>query len=75
VLVFIPAERRGRGGSHAVVDTYTAPPPQTFVGAKPAGWTRWVLDMLGYDPDTDTVDDLFPGSGAVAAEVAQGVLL
>jgi hypothetical protein len=31
--------------------------------------------MLGYDPDTDTVDDLFGGSGAVAAEIAQGVLL
>jgi hypothetical protein len=31
--------------------------------------------MLGYDPETDTVDDLFHGSGAVAREIAQGVLL
>jgi hypothetical protein len=46
-----------------------------FAGAKPRAWTRWVLDMLGYDPEIDTVDDLFHGSGAVAAEVAQGVLL
>jgi hypothetical protein len=46
-----------------------------FAGAKPPQWTRWVLDMLGYDPETDTVDDLFHGSGAVAAEIAQGVLL
>jgi hypothetical protein len=46
-----------------------------FAGAKPRAWTRWVLDMLGYDPDEDTVDDLFHGSGAVAAEIAQGVLL
>lgn len=46
-----------------------------FPGAKPPAWTRWVLDMLGYDPEQDTVDDLFPGSGAVARELAQGVLL
>lgn len=47
---------------------------RAFVGAKPAPWTRWVLDMLGYQSG-DTVADLFAGSGAVAAEVAQGVLL
>jgi hypothetical protein len=46
-----------------------------FAGAKPPAWTRWMLDMLGYDAETDTVDDLFAGSGAVAAEIAQGVLL
>lgn len=46
-----------------------------YAGMKPPQWTRWVLDMLGYNPDTDTVDDLFPGSGAVGAEVAQGTLL
>jgi hypothetical protein len=33
-----------------------------------------VLDALGYDAETDTVDDLFPGSGSVSAAVAQGVL-
>jgi len=44
-------------------------------GAKPRAWTRWVLDMLGYDPDVDTVDDLFGGSGAVTAEINQGTLL
>ena len=47
----------------------------TYVGQKPPAWTRWVLTMLGYDPDVDTVDDLFPGSGAVTNEIAQGVLL
>lgn len=41
-----------------------------FAGAKPSEWTRWVLDMLGYQ-DGDTVDDLFPGSGAVSATAAQ----
>jgi hypothetical protein len=30
---------------------------------------------MGYDPETDTVDDLFGGSGAVQAEINQGVLL
>jgi hypothetical protein len=45
------------------------------MGAKPQAWTRWVLDMLGYNPETDTVDDLFPGSGAIQKELNQGVLL
>jgi hypothetical protein len=77
VLVFIPPARRGRGrGAPYVYDTLTVPSPRKgFIGAKPPQWTRWVLDMLGYDPETDTVDDLFAGSGAVAAEIAQGVLL
>ena len=46
-----------------------------FPGAKPPSWTRWVLDMMGFDAEIDTVDDLFEGSGAVAQELAQGVLL
>lgn len=53
----------------------TEPVPATgFVGAKPARWTRWVLDALGYDPAEDTVADLFPGSGAVTNEARQLVL-
>lgn len=75
VLLHIPPLRRRAVPGTVVTDVLTCPPPQNFVGAKPAAWTRWVLDMLGYDPDTDTVDDLFAGSGAVAAEIAQGVLL
>ena len=35
-----------------------------FVGAKPAAMIRWCLDILNAKP-TDTIDDLFPGSGAV----------
>ena len=46
-----------------------------FAGSKPPQWTRWILDMLGYDPEADDVDDLFGGSGAVARELAQGVLV
>lgn len=55
-------------------DVLTCPHPGgSFAGSKPAEWTRWVLDMLGYDADTDTVDDLFGGSGAVSRGIAQGV--
>ena len=57
-------------------DLLTCPSPRYgFAGAKPPQWTRWVLDALGYDPETDTVHDLFPGSGAIAAAASQGVLL
>lgn len=75
VLVWTP--RRARGTGLAVNDVLEAPAPGGgFAGAKPAAWTRWVLDALGYDVERgDTVADLFGGSGAVAGEVAQGVLL
>lgn len=74
VLAFPPEGRyAGRG---EVPDVLIAAPPNLgFVGAKPPQWTRWVLDALGYDPDQDVVHDLFPGSGAVAAEIAQGTLI
>lgn len=45
------------------------------VGAKPPAWTRWVLGLLGADPFTDEIVDLFPGSGSVSAELNQGMLL
>ncbi len=32
-------------------------------GAKPPAFCDWVLDLLGWQPG-DSVDDLFPGSGA-----------
>lgn len=38
-------------------------------GAKPARFTHWVLDVLGFLPG-DELHDLFPGSGAVAAALA-----
>lgn len=75
VLVHVPRGRRDRSTGQVLTDVFTAPPPQTFVGAKPRPWTRWVLDLLGYDPDADDVDDLFPGSGAVSSEIAQRVLV
>lgn len=75
VIVLPPRDRRARTGSGYVPDLLScAPPGAGFAGAKPGQWTRWVLDALGY-VDGDTVDDLFPGSGAVSNEIAQGVLL
>jgi hypothetical protein len=36
----------------------------TFVGRKPAAFSLWLLDLLGWLPG-DRIDDLFPGTGAV----------
>lgn len=75
VLVKVPVGRRGRVRGFMVPDVISCAAPKGFIGAKPAKWTRWVLDLMGYQSELDTVDDLFPGSSAVAYEVAQGVLL
>ena len=40
-----------------------------FKGSKPPRFNRWVLDLLGYE-DGDTLDDLFPGTGSMAATIA-----
>lgn len=74
VIVRIPEGRRGRRGAQ-VEPILTAGVSPGFTGRKPEAWTRWVLDALGYDPYTDTVDDLFPGSGDVAAVLAQPQLV
>ena len=77
MIVRPPTDRlssRLMGGQ--IPDLLTCPSPRVgFAGAKPPQWTRWVLDMLGYDAETDVVTDVFPGSGMVAAAIAQGVLL
>jgi hypothetical protein len=55
-------------------DVLTASTPRRgFIGAKPDEWTRWVLEAMTYDPAKDTVDDIFPGSGAVT--IAAGGML
>jgi hypothetical protein len=38
--------------------------PSRVTGTKPAAFCRWVFGLLGAEPG-DTLDDLFPGSGAV----------
>ena len=39
-------------------------PTDRVIGAKPAAVCRWIFGLLGAAPG-DTLDDLFPGSGAV----------
>ena len=79
VIVYIPEARRTRAGAR-VSNVLTANAPsarggrRSFVGSKPAEWTRWVLDALGYEPAVDELHDIFPGSGAVSA-AADGMLV
>lgn len=76
VIVRVPKLRTARGTGPAMRDVLDAGSPRIgFTGAKPESWTRWVLDALGYDPELDTIDDLFSGSGAVARAVRVQVLL
>jgi hypothetical protein len=37
-----------------------------LVGAKPAEFNVWMLDLLGFDPEQDTIDDLYPGTHGLA---------
>lgn len=72
VIAYIPPSRRRRGTGLAMRDVFTAGTPKiNHVGAKPSAWTRFVLNLLGYDPAVDVVTDLFPGSGAVSRVAAQ----
>lgn len=67
VILYPPRPRRA--GATFVSDVLIASSPRVgFAGAKPAGWTHWVLDALGYEPG-DSVTDLFPGSGAVSQAI------
>ncbi len=72
VIVRVPESRQNRRGGQ-VNDTLIAGTPygRRFAGAKPDAWTHWVLDALGYDPDEDSVVDMFPGSGAVTAAISR----
>ena len=38
----------------------------SLTGRKPMAFSAWVFDLLGAEPG-DTLDDLFPGTGAVMA--------
>ena len=70
VILYPPRGRRSnRGGVGSIADVLVAPAPRGYRGAKPAEWTQWVLAALSYDAKTDTLDDLFIGSGAVTKAV------
>ena len=72
IALRIPPGRDRRTPGNGLRDVVTAMTDQSHhTGAKPRAWTRFVLDALGYDEHTDTVVDIFPGSGAVTAELAQ----
>lgn len=74
VIYLVPEGRRDRSAGPAVRDLLSAPVlPQGFLGSKPPAWTRWVLELLGYDPSADELLDMFPGSGAVTS-AADGML-
>lgn len=76
VIVYTPITRRARPPLGPVPDLLSAAAPRIgFPGAKPPAWTRWVLDALAYDPGTDELVDVFPGSGSVSNAASQGVLL
>lgn len=76
VIVYPPIGRRSnRGGVGMMSDVLIENFRAGFVGAKPPAWTRWVLDAMSYNAETDTVTDLFRGSGAVTDALAQGTLL
>lgn len=70
VILMPPVGRRSNRGCGMVNDTLVCPvnTRSGFRGAKPPEWTRWVLSALTWSPG-DVVDDLFAGSGAVAAEI------
>lgn len=66
-VLFRGGRRRGRG--EATIRDWIACPitlRRGLTGAKPRAVCRWIFDLLGAEP-TDTMDDLFPGTGAVAA--------
>lgn len=67
VVFRVPEGRRDRSTGPRVRDVLSSPVlPQGFLGSKPPAWTRWALELLGYQPSDELVD-IFPGSGAVAA--------
>jgi hypothetical protein len=41
-----------------------------LIGAKPATFCQWILNMLGYI-EGDQVDDLYPGTNSMGAVLAQ----
>lgn len=72
VLIKVPQDRKGwKSNAQRTKDVMSANPLRSnFMGAKPPEWTRWVLDLLGFQ-EGDEVTDLFHGSGAVAAVLDQ----
>jgi hypothetical protein len=41
-----------------------------LTGVKPAAFCEWILQLLGFDHEQDTLDDLFPGTGIMGQVIA-----
>ena len=39
------------------------------IGAKPNAFNKWVLNLLGYNTEEDTLDDLFAGSNSMQKQI------
>jgi hypothetical protein len=76
-VLFVAARPRGTRARPSVRDwIWTEPDPisdwfsansttrRGTHGAKPDAFCDWIIDLLGAEP-TDSLDDLFPGSGVV----------
>lgn len=74
-VLFVPGRDRSSEGAPIGRDHLAAPMAMRrgLIGAKPPRFNRWVLDLLGY-VDGDDVTDLFPGTGGMGQELAQGRL-
>jgi hypothetical protein len=75
-VIWRGGRKRHEAGEPITRDTLTSNATRQLglVGAKPAAFNRWVLDLLGYQ-DGDELVDLFPGTGGMAAAANQGRLL
>ena len=69
-VLFIPVRPRGSKSVPSVRDYVIAniTTRKGTHGAKPEPFCDWVLELVGYQPG-DSVDDLYPGSGAITAAV------
>jgi hypothetical protein len=61
----LPAASRRADSIVSGVAPVTTLPGRRVIGAKPPAVCRWIFGLLGAGPQ-DTLDDLFPGSGAVS---------
>lgn len=70
VILYPPKGRRSNRTPRGIMsDVHTAPYPRGFIGGKPESYTHWILDAFLYDPESDQVTDMFPGSGAITRAV------
>lgn len=74
-VLFCGGRRRGRDAT-TVRDWVAANMTiqKGLVGAKPAAFCSWVLDLLGWQPGDD-LDDLFPGTHSMARAIANRVAI